>query len=243
MLNPSILSLDQSASLPDWPMFPESEISSGARDSRGQVLFEDPSIGLTVGIWESEANLGRWMTWPVHEFMIIVDGEVVVIDEIGETVAKVGDCFFIPKGKRCIWNQSCHARKIMMMFEDRTAPGADAAKHIFRIDTSTALSPSLPPNTDILASAKPEQMATTLFRSASAQLETGLWRSSAYSRKQIDFPHHELMHLLSGNVTFTEGSGAVRHFTAGDTLFVPKGTPNAWHSTGPVHKVFCSVKA
>lgn len=241
MPTPSILSFDASARLPDWPVFPEAEISSGARDSRGQIMFEDKSAGLTVGVWESEANLGRWMNWPVHEFMVVVSGEVVLVEENAETVVKAGESFFIPKGRRCIWNQSCYARKIMLLFEDRDAPGGEADRPIFKTDTGTPLSPSAPPGADILDSAAPSQSAASLFRSASGCLDLGLWQSTAYGRKRIDFPRHELMHLLSGSVTFTEASGATRQFSAGDTFFVPKGTPNAWHSTGLVQKVYCSI--
>lgn len=238
---PSILSLNVSARLPNWPIFPETEISSGARDSRGQILFDDKSAGLTVGIWESEANLGRWMRWPVHEFMIVVSGEIVLIEETAETVVKAGETFFIPKGRRCIWNQATYARKIMLLFEDRDAPDSDGDCPIFKTDTQAPLSPFSPPGAERPDSGAPDQLATTLYQSASGRIELGLWHSTAWTRKRTEFPHHELMHILSGSVTLTEASGTVRQFSAGDTFFVPKGTQNAWHSTEPVHKIYCSI--
>jgi hypothetical protein len=55
----SILRLDPNAPLQAWPVFPENEISSGARTSNGHLWFVDKSTGLSVGVWESEADLGR----------------------------------------------------------------------------------------------------------------------------------------------------------------------------------------
>ena len=71
-----------------------------------------------MGIWEAEANLGRWMHWPVHEFMIVLEGEVVMVEDDRETVVKAGESFFIPKGRRCIWNQAGYFKKFLMLFDD-----------------------------------------------------------------------------------------------------------------------------
>ena len=66
---PSVIRFDAAAPLEAFPDFPETEISSGARDNRGHLWLDDPTAGLEAGVWESEPNLGRWMAWPVHEFM------------------------------------------------------------------------------------------------------------------------------------------------------------------------------
>jgi len=67
----------------------------------------------------------------------------------------------------------------------------------------------------------------------------GLWDTTGYHRKLIDFPRHELMHLLEGSVTFTDAKGAAQTFTKGDTFFVPLGAPNSWKSEGYLRKIYC----
>ena len=67
----------------------------------------------------------------------------------------------------------------------------------------------------------------------------GLWDTTGYHRKLIDFPRHELMHLLEGSVTFTDDKGGSQTFKAGDTFFVPLGTPNSWKSEGYLRKIYC----
>ncbi|MGL4527977.1 MAG: cupin domain-containing protein, partial [Aestuariivirga sp.] len=76
------------------------------------------------------------------------------------------------------------------------------------------------------------------FEDATGQLSIGVWDTTGYRRKLIDFPRHELMHLLEGSVTFTDDAGRSQTFQAGDTFFVPLGTPNAWTSEGFLRKIF-----
>ncbi len=118
MPKPAIIRLDANAKMEQWPDFPESEVSSGDRSSHGHRWLEDKALGFSIGIWEADANLGRWMKWPVHEFMILLEGEVVMIEDDRETVIKAGESFFIPKGRRCIWNQAGYVKKFMVLFDD-----------------------------------------------------------------------------------------------------------------------------
>ena len=100
----------------------------------GTFGSSDPAAGLEAGVWESEPNLGRWMEWPVHEFMIIVEGEVVMIENDSETVIGPGESFFIPKGRRCVWNQSSYAKKFFMIFDDKSTVSAGGASPILKLD-------------------------------------------------------------------------------------------------------------
>ena len=236
MSKPAIIPLSSNAKLEEWPDFPETEISSGDRGSRGHFWVDEPKHGFKVGIWEAEANLGRWMRWPVHEFMIVLQGEVVMVEEDRETVVKAGESFFIPKGRRCIWNQAGYLKKLMVLFEDT---GGNGAKPIFKIDPAVKLQPSTPPLADILHSPVPTQHTHEYFENATGEFTVGVWHTTGYHRKLIDFPRYELMHLLEGAVTFTDDLGKSQTFKAGDTFFVPLGTPNSWKSEGYLRKIYC----
>ena len=67
---------------------------------------------------------------------------------------------------------------------------------------------------------------------------SGVWDTTGYHRKLIDFPRHELMHILEGEVTFEDDQGRSQTFKAGDTFFVPLGTPNSWKSGDYLRKIF-----
>ena len=236
MLKPAIIPLSSNAKLEEWPDFPETEISSGDRGSRGHLWVDESKLGLKVGIWEAEANLGRWMHWPAHEFMIVLEGEVVMIEDDRETVVRAGESFFIPKGRRCIWNQAGYVKKFMVLFDD---PAGDHTQPIFKIDPKVKAKPSTPPSANILHSPVPTQHTHEYFENATGEFTVGVWDTTGYHRKLIDFPRYELMHLLDGSVTFTDDKGASQTFKAGDTFFVPLGTPNSWKSEGYLRKIYC----
>jgi uncharacterized cupin superfamily protein len=194
---------------------------------------------LSVGVWEAEANLGRWMNWPVHEFMVILEDEVVMVEEDRETVIGPGESFFIPKGRRCIWNQSGYAKKFMVIFDDRSGIAADGSQPIFKVDEAVKLDPSTPPDAAMLLSSVPSQRTHEYFADVTGQLTVGVWDTTAYHRKLINFPRHELMHLLEGSVTLTDDQGRAQTFNAGDTFFVPLGNRNSWQCSGYLRKIYC----
>ncbi|HEX7110397.1 MAG TPA: cupin domain-containing protein [Aestuariivirga sp.] len=236
MPKPAIIRLDANAKMEQWPNFPESEVSSGDRSSHGHRWFEDKALGFSIGIWEADANLGRWMKWPVHEFMILLEGEVVMIEDDRETVIKAGESFFISKGRRCVWNQAGYVKKFMVLFDD---PAGDHKQPIFKIDPMVKAKPSTPPSANILHSPVPTQNTHEYFENATGEFTVGVWDTTGYHRKLIDFPRHELMHLLEGSVTFTDDKSGTQTFLAGDTFFVPLGTPNSWKSEGYLRKIYC----
>ena len=241
MAKSSIIALDSRVRLQPWPDFPESEISSGARGSNGCYLVDDIAAGLRIGRWEAEANLGRWVNWPVHEFMVVLAGEVVMVEHDVETVISAGECFFIPKGRRCIWNQSGYAKKIMVLFDDAPGMVADGSWPIQKINPAQNLSVALAPAGAALDSAAPDQESEILFRDPSGRMKIGVWQSTAFARKTIAAPRTEVMHILEGDLTLTDDFGKSYKLGRGDSLLVPLGAPNACKSNGLVRKVFCTI--
>lgn len=239
MPDPSFCRIDPALALQPWPDFPESEISSGARGSNGHWLYEDTTANLRIGVWEAEANLGRWVDWPVHEFMVILEGEVVMVEHDTETVIRAGECFYIPKGRRCIWNQAGYARKIMVLFDDAPGQPGDGSQPIRKVEPSMPLAPIAPPDPDILHTAQPAQHAAECFRDSSGQFRVGIWQSTPYGRNSVAPGRTEVMVLLDGHITLTAPDGTALSFGPGDSLLVPQGAANAWDSVDTVRKVYC----
>ena len=238
MTKPAIIHLSPDAALTAWPDFPETEISSGARGNRGHRWFQDDELGLGVWVWEAEANLGRWMNWPVHEFMVVVEGEVVVVEEDRETVVGPGECFFIPKGRRCIWNQPRYFKKFMLMFDIPSEQSKGSARSIIKIDPQVKLGSSVVP-TATSQSGPSVGHSHYYFKDANNQFSVGIWDATNWQNKLIEFPHHEMMHVLEGVVTFTDDKGSKRAFQPGDTFFIPMGAPTSWNVDGDLRMAFC----
>jgi uncharacterized cupin superfamily protein len=67
---------------------------------------------------------------------------------------------------------------------------------------------------------------------------TGVWESAPCKEEIAAYPVHELMTVISGSVTLTDTDGKSETFTAGDTFFIPKGTPLTWEITETLRKFY-----
>ena len=239
MPKPAIVLFDAKAKTLPLPDFTEADVEEGTRAQRGLKWLDDETTGLVAGIWEAGASISPWINYPVDEFMMPLEGEIIVVEDGKETRAGPGASLVIPKGTRCRYRQDGHVRKFYTYLGDPGGVAAPSGRTTMKIDPKVELQPSTPPSADILHSPVPTQNAHEFFEDATAQFTVGVWDTTGYHRKLINFPRHELMHLLEGSVTFTDDRGATQTFHAGDTFFVPPGTPNSWKSEGYLRKIYC----
>ena len=233
-----------------WPDFPPGVLAAGKPVQRGHTYFEDKASGLSAGVWDCTAMTGKLEPYSVNEFMIVLEGAVTIVDARDRAVTiKAGESFLLPKGLPCVWRQDGYIRKFFVIFDDASgkAPPDPAVLEMLRPDPQAALAPSNGPAPELLASAAPTQRDKQYFADLTAQWTVGVWDSTAYHRKTISFPRHELMHILEGEVTLTEEGGPgekglPQTFKAGDTFFVPMGTRCDWKSTGYVRKIYCIMQ-
>lgn len=66
---------------------------------------------------------------------------------------------------------------------------------------------------------------------------TGIWEVSA-GRFKRELANAEVMHILSGECTFTPEGGEAREIRAGDTLFFAANTNGVWDVRVPLRKVY-----
>jgi len=239
MQKPAIIRFVPTAVAEPLPDFTERDIAEGTRAQRGLTLFHDAAIGLTAGLWEAGASISPWLNYPADELMLVLQGEIIIVAEDGETRARAGECLVVPKGTHCRYRQDGPVRKFYVYLGDIAASVGPSGLRALKIDPNVKLAPSTPPLASLLNSPVPTQRAHEYFTGATGQFSIGVWQTTGYERKLIDFPRHELMHLLEGSVTFTDDKGATQTFKAGDTFFVPMGTPNAWKSEGTLKKIYC----
>ena len=225
-----------------WPEIAADELESGTPVQHGHEYLNDAERGLTAGVWDCTAFTSKMGPYPVNEFMILLEGAVTIVEENGRrTTVRAGESFILPKGLRCQWLQTGYVRKYYVIFNDASelTPENPATLGVLRPEPKGELAPSSPPGADMLLSAVPRQWTHEWFKDMTGQWTVGVWQTTPYHRKQIPFPRHELMHILEGAVTLTDGAGVAHRFAAGDTFFVPMGALCDWKSTVDLRKIYC----
>ncbi len=227
----------------EWPLLdplPPEELASGQPELRGIEVFSAAEDGVTVGLWSATPFVAAPGPYPVDEFMILLEGCVIIRlpDGRSETV-RAGNSFFIPKGLDCTWDQPETVRKIYVIFENGIAD--PSATFPLTIDTEAALTPSDGPSAALLIGAAPQQSEKLFYVDASGQFSVAIWATTPYARIPVSFGRHELMYLLTGEVTLTVAGEAPRTYRAGDVFFVPKGCVVNWVSTVDLRKIYCAV--
>ena len=77
------------------------------------------------------------------------------------------------------------------------------------------------------------------YASEDETLLSGVWECAPAREDYPDgYPVHEMMHVISGSVTLTHPDGRSETFTAGDTFFIPKGSPCTWENTETMRKFY-----
>jgi uncharacterized cupin superfamily protein len=93
-------------------------IEAGDPTQRDSPLFTNDSNNMYVGLWDSTAFESEMRPFPSHEFVQLLEGEVSITEENGETqVFKAGDAFFIPMGTVCQWRVKDYLKKYYAIVE------------------------------------------------------------------------------------------------------------------------------
>ncbi len=118
MTTPTIIPFDREAALEPWSAIPASDLVAGTPVQSGRTLLHVPDLGLEIGIWECTAQTSVWMDYSVNEWMVVLEGEITIIEVDHQTTFGPGDVFVLPKGLRCQWHQSGTVRKFYAIFDD-----------------------------------------------------------------------------------------------------------------------------
>ena len=227
--------------LVEWDPIDPDELESGSPVQRGHIYHEVKETGYMAGVWDCTAMTAKFGPYPVHEFMFLLEGSVTLELEDGSQVTvNAGESFVIPKGLPCKWIQPGYVRKFFVILED---PGAAAAGNVsdqgvILPDASGSLLPMDIPDASVYIGATPNLTNHTWFDDPSGQMHVGVWATTTSDRHPVTFPRNELMCLLDGAVTLTNGDGAEHTIHAGEAVYVSKGTEMRWQNTQPVRKIY-----
>ncbi len=210
----------------DLPLVPESRV----RVQRGDTYFTDDTGKCIAGIWDCTPCQTAMGPYPFAEFMVILEGSVIIVHEDGtETNFRAGEAFVIPKGAPVSWKQTESVRKFYVVVIDEE----------IEVDVSETLAVCrIDPMEDV-----PDSRG--VYADPSGRFTAGI-KDGILVSTSSPLPANELLHILEGEVTVTTdavGGGGecdVRTFVAGDTFLVPRGVNCRRASTGDVLAIFCS---
>lgn len=230
--------------LEDWGPMPSDELIAGTGQQHGHLWLDDAVSGLMVGVWACSPMTGRMGPWSTNEVMILLEGAVTIDHADGSQLqVTAGEAFFIPKGTICSWRQEGDLKKFFVIHSDASGLAADDDARRLKarkIDPTPALAPADGPDAAMLLSTAPTCREAVAFTDLTGQLTAGVWSATPYRRKAAPFARHEMMHVLDGTVTLSDGAGREETFVGGDTCFVTKGAVVGWSSATEVRKLFCS---
>lgn len=171
-------------------------------------------------------------------WVIVEAGAVTLTGPAGDIVLHEGQSAVIARATPFAWRSIGPASLIGMAY-----PGGPAgAPGIVAIDNDASLAPSNPPAAHLLLGETPSCRSGNQFASADETFKCGIWDSTPYQRTPIHFHHTELMHLLAGEVTFTDAAGRTATFRKGDTYIIEQGADCSWDSQVDVAKIYAQFR-
>lgn len=230
--------------LQEWDRIDPATLEAGNPTQRGHIYHHDAATGLMVGLWDCTPMAGRLEPYEVNEFMFLLEGAVTIVGaDGGEVTISAGEPFVIPKGLPCAWKQEGYVRKFFMIFPDGSgqAPADPSALAVIRpraAGPEGGMARVEIPDPSLFMGDTPAQNIHRYFTDMTGQMTVGLWDSTPFERAAAPFPRCELMCLLEGSVSLTDGAGAEHRFEAGEAAYIPMGAPCGWRSTEYVRKFF-----
>lgn len=234
---------DHDVELEEWEAMDAGDLESDVPVQRGHFYLNDEKIGLMTGVWDCTAFTGKMGAYPVDEFMYLLEGSVTMELEDGtSTTVSAGESFIIPKGLVCKWIQTGYVKKYFVIYTGREGVVHDnpAQYGIMTPKPADATTPIVINDTSRIIGAVPEQTNHAYYTDATGQFSVGMWRSSAFERPVFEFDHYDLMCILEGEATVSDGADNVNICKTGDGVFVPEGANYKWQCDVPVTKVYCA---
>ncbi|MCP4980039.1 MAG: DUF861 domain-containing protein [Gammaproteobacteria bacterium] len=229
--------------LVEWEAMDPADIESGEPVQRGHFYYNDEATGLMAGVWDCTPYRGKMEPYSVDEFMYVLEGSVTMeLEDGSSTTISAGESFIVPKGLICRWVQTEYIRKYFVIFSSAEDEVHDnpARYGIMTPRPSDATTPIVIEDTSRIIGTVPEQHNHIYYTDVTGQFTVGMWNSTAFERPVFEFDHFDLMCILEGEATVSDGAGNNQVFKTGEACFVPLGAQYKWQCDVPVTKVYCA---
>lgn len=199
-----------------WDDIPAAEIESGKPIQRGYNYVKDKALGFGAGVWDCAAFDSKRQSYDFHEFMLILEGSVTVVEDDGrETPVRAGESFIVPKGVVHRWLQPEYVRKYFVTFDGHGAS---------------------PRQADRVVKLNPQRVGECFTDS------TGRWTAgvrNATTQKSASSARYGLIHVLDGTARLTDDQEKPQTFQTGDSFLMPSGYIFDWEGKGRL--LYCSL--
>ncbi|MEO0378758.1 MAG: cupin domain-containing protein [Pseudomonadota bacterium] len=102
-----------------WEPMDPATLAAGKPVQSGHTYDENEARGYSVGVWHCTAFDDVPGPYPVDEYMLLLEGQVVMALPDGtEVTVDAGEAFVLPQGLNCQWKMPCNVRKIFMIVEN-----------------------------------------------------------------------------------------------------------------------------
>ncbi len=201
--------------------------------SRRVLPFDGP-VAVSVMTLDGRGQV----TLGFDEFVFVIDGGLTIAAAATQEIA-ANTGAMLPQGLTFDWTAQAGTRAAVVRY---LGPGG-GADHAVPVDLDATLTRSNPPAADVLTSDVPSCRNHTDYVTPNGEFMCGVWDSTPYSRRAIDYRHAELMHLLAGSVTFEDDHGNKATFRKDDLFIMLPGARCSWLSTEDCAKVWVIYRA
>ncbi|WP_210639362.1 cupin domain-containing protein [Pseudomonas sp. Tri1] len=208
--------------------------SLAANDPFDRLIAYTGADGIAAGVVRGNGQFSV-DEYPFSETIVVHAGAVTLRSQAQTLQLKPGESAVIGRGTAL--EVEAQAESLWAFCAD-TQLVEERHPGLAALPAHTLLSPSAPPDDEILLSPSPQCRSHNLFVEEASNLRIGIWDSTPYTRRSRPHRLHELMHLLEGSVTLQAADGTGLTVNTGDTVFVPLNAPCAWKSSVYVRKVY-----
>jgi uncharacterized cupin superfamily protein len=204
----------------------------------------DEAAGRYVGVWTTTPMQEAFGPYPGDEFMVILEGQVTMIDANGEeTLIKAGQAFCVHNATPVSWKQFGECRKFFVISADPDAEvPADGVPEpgvvVFDVE-NLAGAPSVQSMPVIGASGRHAQ----LYQNAAATMRAGLFEAPACRASNPALGAHTLVHMVAGSLRVAGQGGEPLALSAGQAVYLPRGAALTWHADAPFTAYYCESNA
>lgn len=197
-----------------WPEMNPADLAAGEPVQMGHLYDEDAREDYSAGVWDCTAFDDKPGPYTVDEFMLLLEGTVVMVMSDGEEVTvSAGEAFVIPKGLECQWKMPETVRKIFMIL-DGAAPGVAQNASLSRI---TKLSKD---DLSGSGSALPSAVLTRELHFLNHDARMSVYTETFTSAVQGPAPMaaRQIVHVVAGDVSFSDDP--THSFAAGESFYL-----------------------
>jgi len=221
------------------------------------VYYENESLGLYIGVWDTSTMVEVAAPYACDEFMYLLAGEVEIKNSKTDRMEKVqaGEAFVIPKGYDCQWHQTGYLRKFFVISEhpEEDIPMTPVVESIIKLNVNNSSQVSMQNSSAvdiestktpfIIKGKEPVQKYLHDYKDHTGKFIAGSWQSEAFDTEMQPFPRNEFVYLQSGSLVITEQEGDEQVFNSGDAFFVPKGAVCSWRAMDEVRTFYAILQS